>query len=367
MSTDKKRVLIVDDSPEDIQIVMENLKNEYAILVATNGQKGIEIASSEGPFDVILMDVMMPEMDGYETCRKLKENPNTQGIDVIFVSAHDTLEEKLSGYDAGGSDYLIKPVQPDELLQKVKLAVSNAQARDQIMSDKTEAFQTAMTAMTSAGEQGVVLEFLRHSFTVNTIEKLAQMIVEAHEKYDLYNTVQIQSVDRVINVGTSDPVPPLEKELLSRLTDQDRIKEHGKRAIFKFGGVSILIKNMPEDEGKRGRLRDHIAILLEGAETKLASLEMGEQLAELVVDANKALETIDSKQKEHKKDSQSFMDKILQDIEASFISWGLSEEQENILIKLVQNGVDKSLEHFEKGIKIDEEMQQIINRLVKFT
>ena len=366
MSTDKKRVLIVDDSPEDIQVVMENLKDEYAILVAKNGQKGLEIAASEPKPDVILMDVMMPEMDGYETCRKLKENPATQGIDVIFVSAHDTVEEKLNGYDAGGSDYLIKPVQPDELRQKVRLAINNAQARDKVLSDKTEALQTAMMVMSTAGEQGVVLHFLRNSIAANTIERLAEMIVEAHEKYDLLTTVQIRSGNRVINIGTSDPVPPLEKELLSRLAEKDRIKEHGKRAIFNFGGVSVLIKNMPEDEDKRGRLRDHIAILLEGAEAKLVSLEMGIQLAELVIDGNKALEKIGSKQKAHKEDSQKFMDKMLQDIEASFMSWGLNEEQENILIKIVQNGVNKSLDHVEQGMKIDEEMREIINRLSAF-
>ena len=92
MSLDKKRVLIVDDSPEDIQIVMENLKDKYAILVATNGLKGLEIASADPKPDVILMDVMMPEMNGYEVCQKLKGNSDTQNIDVIFVSAHDTVE-----------------------------------------------------------------------------------------------------------------------------------------------------------------------------------------------------------------------------------------------------------------------------------
>ena len=367
MSADKQRILIIDDSPEDIQFVLENLKDDYAILVATNGQKGLEIAANEPKPDVILMDVMMPEMDGYEACRKLQDNPATQDIDVIFISANDTVEEKLAGYDAGGCDYLIKPVQPKELLNKVKLAISNKKARDQVLSEKTEAFKTAMVAMTSAGEQGVVLEFLRHSFTINTMDNLARMIMEAHQKYDLLNTVQIRSGDRVINISTTDPVPPLEIELLSRLTDNDRIKEYGKRAIFNFGGVSILIKNMPDDEDKRGRLRDHIAILLEGAETKLKSLEMEAQLAELVVDANKALVEIDEKQKAHKEVSQTLMDKMLQDLEASFISWGLTEDQENILINLVQNNVDASLNHFEQGMKIDEEMRNIINRLVQFS
>ena len=363
MSLDKKRVLIVDDSPEDIQIIMENLKDKYAILVATNGLKGLEIASSDPKPDVILMDVMMPEMNGYEVCQKLKGNSDTQNIDVIFVSAHDTVEEKLAGYDAGGSDYLIKPVQPVELLNKVHLAISNREAHDQITNEKTEAFQTAMTAITSSGEQGVVLEFLRHSFTVDTIESLSQMIVNAIAKYELQNTVQLRSANKVINNGTSEPIPPLEAELLMRIKDEYRIKEHGKRAIFNFGGISLLIKNIPDDEDKWGRYRDHIAILLEGAETKLVSLQMREQLAELVINAKQALKEVEEEQKAHKETSQKIMDEMLQALEASFMSYGLTEEQENILINLIQDGIDRSLNHLETGMEIDEKMRNIINQL----
>lgn len=129
MSTDKKQILIVDDSVDDIHILMENLKQDYAVLAATNIEKALEIANKDPCPDVILLDVMMPGVDGFEICRQLKDNPLTMDIDVIFVSAHDTEEKKLAGHDAGGSDYLIKPVQPEELLQKVRLAIKNRESR----------------------------------------------------------------------------------------------------------------------------------------------------------------------------------------------------------------------------------------------
>lgn len=130
MNTNKKQILIVDDSADDIHILMENLKQEYAVLAATNIEKALEIANNNPCPNVILLDVMMPGVDGYEICRQLKDNPVTMGIDVIFVSAHDTTDKKLAGYDAGGSDYLIKPVQPEELLQKVRLAIKNRESRE---------------------------------------------------------------------------------------------------------------------------------------------------------------------------------------------------------------------------------------------
>lgn len=367
MSSDKKRVLIVDDSADDIQFVMENLKDEFAVLVATSGQKGLDIAKKDPRPDVILMDVMMPEMDGYETCRKLKEDDATKDIDVIFVSAHDTTEEKLAGYDAGGSDYLIKPVQHEELLQKVRLSIDIKEAREEVSGEKDMAFQTAMTAMTSAGEQGVVLEFLRSSYGLNDIYDLAHLTVESVEKYELKVSVQLRTYNNTIHFGSRAPLPPLEEELLHRLKDENRILEQGKRAIFNFGGVSALIKNMPEDEDKRGRLRDHLAILFEGADSKLQSLELHQHLKDILKKSKDTLKVIEIDQVSHKAKSQKIMDTMLQKLEASFLNWGLNEDQEQVLIKVVQDGVDESLDHFEQGVSIDENMSIIFKEIEKIS
>ena len=366
MSDDKKRVLIVDDSADDIQFLMENLEG-FSVLVATSGEKGLEIAIKDPQPDVILMDVMMPGMDGYETCRKLKENPTTKNIDVIFVSAHDTTEEKLAGYDAGGSDYLIKPVQPEELLQKVRLAIDLKEAREETSNEKDMAFQTAMTAMTSAGEQGVVLEFLRNSYELNDIAELAYLIVDSLSKYDLKSSVQLRTFDNVIHFGSRAPLPPLEEELLMRLKDEGRIIEKDKRAIFNFGGISVLIKNMPEDEDKRGRFRDHLAILFAGAESRLSSLEIHQELREVLAQSKDTLKIINVEQIAHKTHSQSIMDAMLQKLEASFLNWGLNEDQEATLIKVVQDGINESLDHFEKGLSIDESMSEIFSRLERIS
>lgn len=366
MSSEKKHVLIVDDSADDIHILMENLKSEYAVLAATNGAKALELASREPYPNAILLDVMMEGMDGYETCRQLKDNPATKNIDIIFVSAHDTTEEKLAGYDAGGSDYLIKPVQPQELLQKVKLAVKSQEIRANVDAEKESAMQAAMTAITSAGEQGVVLDFMRRSFLVNTIEDLARLIVEATSMYGLDNSVQIRTADGDVNVSSAQPMSPLEIELLTRLKDAGRLRESGKRFIANFGNISQLIKNMPDDMEKQGRLRDHLAILLEGAEARLKSLELNADLAQLVVDARLSLKKIKIMQEEQKQAGVKIMDDTLDELEESFMSYGLSEDQEVLLSKVVQSGVEKTIDNFERGVAIDEELGALIQRLSSF-
>ncbi len=371
MSSDKSRILIVDDSPEDIHFLMENLKDDYAVVVATSGEKALEMMAKQPAPDVILMDVMMSGMDGYEACRRIKSDPHTKDADVIFVSAHDSIDEKLAGYEAGGSDYVIKPFLPSELVQKVQMSISNRQLQHALEKEKAFAMDTAMTAMTSAGELGVVLEFLRHSFTITNIADLAQQVVEAMSRYSLQSSVQIRSTIGLININNSGPASPLEQELLTRLSNQGRIMAHGARLILNFGDVSLLIKNMPlDDPDKCGRIRDNVAILAEGIESKLKALEVEQRniesknrLQQLVFDSNSALQEIEKIQQRQKEKNMQIMDTVMQQMEASFLSLGLTEEQEVNLHDIVQSGVDRSLNNFEAGIEIDRRLHKIIRNL----
>ncbi len=367
MTSNKKRILIVDDSTDDIRVVMENLKQDYAAVAATSGKKALEMAVIEPHPDVILLDVMMPDMDGYETCRRLKDNPETKGIDVIFISARDTTEEKLAGYEAGATDYLIKPVQPVVLMQKVKLAIKNKELRLEAEEQNSMAMQTAMTAISSIGEQGVVLDFMRRSFAINDIQDLADLVVETTANYMLDNSVQLRCSHELVHASSSGSISPLEQELLSRLADAGRIRESGSRLILNFGDISQLIKNMPDDEEKCGRLRDHLAILLEGAEARLKALEVEQQLAKLIEDSNQALQSIETMQKEQKETAMAIMDNVMIELEGAFLSYGLTEEQETKLMTVVQNGVEHSLDNLEKGRSIDEQLRKIIARLDEFS
>lgn len=363
MEAEKPRVLIVDDSRGDIRIVNENLKENYTTLAATSGEQALQLAEQSPKPDVILMDVEMPGMNGYEACKKLKENPSTRDIDVIFVSAHDTVDEIVAGYDAGGTDYLTKPIEPLELKRKLSVTVNNRRHRYAISSEKLDVEKVAMTALTSAGEQGVIIEFLRQSFKTNSLAELADLIVQTVDQYDLNNAVQIRSLNGIIDHASQNCLVPLEQELLLRLKDHNRIIEKGHRAIFNFGDLSLLIKNIPSDGEKWGRLRDHLALLLEGAHAKYLNLISADRVNSIVKSSNKALESIDEMQRTHKEESQHIADKMLIKIEGSFNSLGLTDEQEERLLAMIQEGVNESLSHIEKGFAIDNAVKKIIKQL----
>ncbi len=115
----KKTILIVDDTETNIDILLELLSDDYDILVALDGQSALEILQQER-VDLILLDIMMPEMDGYEVCRILKTQAKTKDIAVVFITAKIDENSIERAYEVGGSDYITKPFKPRELIVRIK-------------------------------------------------------------------------------------------------------------------------------------------------------------------------------------------------------------------------------------------------------
>ncbi|MEY3281258.1 MAG: hypothetical protein RL674_1243 [Pseudomonadota bacterium] len=117
---DKFNILVVDDTPDNLIMMSELLKDEYKVKVANNGEKALKISQSQTPPDLILLDIMMPVMDGYEVCRQLKANPQTQHIPVIFLTAKTDATDETKGLEIGAIDYITKPINPAILMARVK-------------------------------------------------------------------------------------------------------------------------------------------------------------------------------------------------------------------------------------------------------
>lgn len=147
-------VLVVDDTVENIDILIEVLKDEYNVMAATNGKYALKVAEKNQP-DIILLDIIMSEMDGYEVCRKLKENPITKKIPVIFVTAKDQDVDEIEGFAAGAVDYITKPISPTIVKARIKthLALANQKNGLEIeVREKTkEIYETRLEIITRLG------------------------------------------------------------------------------------------------------------------------------------------------------------------------------------------------------------------------
>ncbi|WP_460164042.1 response regulator [Pseudomonas sp. S2_F03] len=117
-STQRPIVLVVDDVPANLQLISELLRELYHVRIATSGAQALKIVDRTIP-DLILLDVMMPEMDGYEVCRRLQQNPQTRDVPVMFLSARIQHEDECQGFALGAADYLFKPINPAILLARV--------------------------------------------------------------------------------------------------------------------------------------------------------------------------------------------------------------------------------------------------------
>ena len=138
--SNESRIMIVDDTPQNIQVLGTVLREQgYQLSVARNGRQALEAAQKIMP-DLILLDVMMPELDGFETCRRLKDDPRTRDIPVIFLTAKTELEDIVKGFNLGGVDYVTKPFNTAELLARVKTHLTLRALQEhleQVVQDRT--------------------------------------------------------------------------------------------------------------------------------------------------------------------------------------------------------------------------------------
>jgi two-component system, OmpR family, alkaline phosphatase synthesis response regulator PhoP len=128
MSNSNFKILLVDDEPDIVEFLGYNLKKEgYTILTANNGKDAVEIAKKEIPH-LIVLDVMMPDMDGIETCRELREQKNLQDVLIAFLTARSEDYTQIAGFEVGADDYITKPIKPRVFISRVKALLRRLQA-----------------------------------------------------------------------------------------------------------------------------------------------------------------------------------------------------------------------------------------------
>ncbi|MBF0094169.1 MAG: two-component system response regulator [Alphaproteobacteria bacterium] len=136
-----KSILIVDDTPDNLDILKGVLGPHFGVKIAINGRVALKIASSSHPPDLILLDVMMPDMDGYEVCRLLKANEATRDIPVVFVTAKSEVDDETYGFSLGAEDYIAKPISPPIVLARVRTHLALNDQR-KLLEDQVQ-FRTA--------------------------------------------------------------------------------------------------------------------------------------------------------------------------------------------------------------------------------
>ncbi|MEN8256332.1 MAG: response regulator [Thermodesulfobacteriota bacterium] len=170
---EKYTLLLVDDVPANIKVLIEALEDEYEIIIATSGKRALRWAASDSPPDLVLLDIMMPEMDGYEVCRRLKEDPLTRQIPVIFVTAINEEEEETKGLAMGAVDYVHKPYSLSIIKARIATQLALKVQRDKLAQAQEELQEANVKLEDRVAERTADL--------MSTNEKLMEEIYE-HKK-----------------------------------------------------------------------------------------------------------------------------------------------------------------------------------------
>ncbi len=366
----RKKILVIDDDPT-VPLLIADILDEFEVVTGiASGAAGIAEARRLKP-DLVLIDITLPDMNGYSVCRTLKDSAETRAIPVIFMSGVVGLDEHLSGHEAGGEDFLAKPFAATALLHEVNLALHRASQTKELAERATTAFNTAMTAMTTASEVGSVLRFIQTTFSCPDHACLADALIDACGHYGLTASVQIRGGTGIISRNAGGESSALEAAVLERLSTMGRIVDFSRRSAFNYPRATLMITDMPVDEPERyGRLRDHLILMAEGADAATGAIEnaasaaiRARSLSALVERTRSALLDIDRLRDSDRQRTANVMNDMVTEIERAFVHLGLSELQEEHVSEIIRNTTKRVLGILSEKPAIDAHMKLITDEL----
>ncbi|MAK91540.1 MAG: response regulator [Oleibacter sp.] len=362
-------VMIVDDAPENRLVLSTLLESDYQTSEAECGEDAINMLSDARP-DLILLDISMPGMSGYDVCVNIRKKPETRGIPVIFVSAKDSTEERLQGFEAGADDFLTKPIDGNSLLEKVKFHIQRSLEKKEAQKQSQDAMKVAMEAMTSSSELGQIIQFVKEVQTIRTAMQLSTSIMTVASQFGLNTAVLIDTAPATLLGCSKDS---MEARLMEKFrTAEQRITNMGVRTIIRSGPVVMLIKNMPyDDESRYGRLKDHLAVLADIASDRaksiLAESMMHEQrlsfLKEIIALAELNIEKTSNEIQNFSDVVTQTMSDMLIQLEGMLFNLGLEDDQEKKLLGLANVTTDKLEDTTRDTSRLNNNLNNILEAL----
>jgi CheY-like chemotaxis protein len=363
------KVLIVDDAADNRMLLGALLDTDYETAEAENGEQCLEMLESFQP-DLILLDVSMPGISGYDTCVALRKREATATTPVIFVSAKDSPEERLEGFEAGADDYLTKPIDGNTLLSKVKHHIQRTLDKKAAMQQSREAMNVAMEAMTSSSELGQIIQFVKEVQSISDVSGLAAAVMSVASQFGLNACVMVDSESPFLLGCGNDS---MEARVMLKFRDSgQRVTHLGIRTIIHSSPITLLIKNMPAgDEARYGRLKDHLAVLADIASDRgkgiLTEVMMREQrkefLKQIIQLAEDNIQKTSDEIRVYSETVTQTMSDMLIHLEGMLFSLGLEEDQEKKLLALANKATDRLEETSQATQHLDAKLTRILEAL----
>jgi CheY-like chemotaxis protein len=370
------KILAVDDEPFNLEIIEEILEElDFELQVATSGPECLAMVEGYMP-QVILLDVSMPQMNGYEVCKALKANPNTAHIIVMFVSARGTVEERMEGYSVGAEDYIVKPFGHDELKSKLKNLNQVLIEKQSLEKQVEDATSTAFNAMANSSEMGQIVNYIENIGFINNPQDLGKALIDCLQTFDLQSNVEFRHGDTIEHFALSGVCSPIVIELFDMLKNKGRLHEFSHRILVNYEMISLLILNMPDhDPDKHGRIRDHVCFIVSVTEQQLRAIMTKQMLESQQQKLNDVASTVHSKfhgliglLNENRESNEKVFKQLQEDLEVRIPTMGLDEDQEVFIYKKVDETIQNSIAREESVKQVKAafaEIEQDLSLLLK--
>ncbi|MBV1873820.1 MAG: response regulator [Gammaproteobacteria bacterium] len=348
----KSTVLIVDDDKFIQKFITKTLASEFTTHCASNAEEALQYAASLNP-DIILLDIEMPGMNGYETCDALKQHNSTQDIPVIFLSSKTEIREKMLGYEVGGVDFISKPCEQEELIAKLKVYTGQRTTSRELERKAENASKTALSAMTGNSELGQVIQFMEGIHEISTFQALADHFFQLTNTLSLNSCLLFCTAEGDIFVSSTGVTSAIEKDLIPGLHKVGRrFHDFGTRTQINYPRAALLIKNMPvKNREKYGRIKDLLPAALSAVDAKIKSLDaelalvkQSNNLQVTLNNVNDTLTTLADSMTSNQDEIIQIMKEMLTELEQHLPRMGLEDDQESYLIARIDKAINNSLD-----------------------
>ena len=363
-------VAVIADEGHDIDLIDEKV----FIVIRLSDSNSILNYKNYNEIDLAVIDHKTSPSTDSEFYQQAKMVLEKHSIPAIILTPATDLDSKIKAFDAGYVDAISIDEPVNEITTRLMREIFHRIADQQLKQQVDQASSTAFSAMKESHNLGNNIQCLLKINQSTNLDQIGQVMFQTLQQYGILCSLQIRSVFGVKNMEANGMEKPLESAILTKLKDIGRYYDFGKRCVVNYGCVSLLIKNMPEDEMQFGLIKDNTFCLLQGMDCKVRALDEHEKLEQEKKSLKHLSLNVAHVMKDIEQDYHSVMQQILtvvesmaSKIEAAIPNLMLSEDQEKFIESTINQCVFDANEVFGRGLKVDDHFKEILTNIEKIS
>lgn len=371
MPNAKGNILIVDDDMTILDTETSILESEgHTVIRAADGLDALEkLSKMEPAADLIISDVLMPKMDGYDLCRRVRQNDRTHETPFLFVSAVTTAEEKLKCFEAGGDDFILKIDLLKDVAAKASHLIDIAFNRRNLEQRMRDSQRAAYQAMTYSSDLGRIVAFYQDTANAATVDDVARCALQVTSEWELDCVLRIRKSATYLLFKNGGNVAPLEANVLELTANKGRFFDFGGRTVVNHAHFSLLVKNMPVSNPERyGLLKDILGTLGHAIDSRLEFVLTRDAISQkdAVLQALKtAMTRIRTLFQDIQHANVSATDQLKNELDDALLRLGLLEYQEQDIQDIAERCQHQIAENAQRGEELNTQFNDLMSLLVE--